>query len=96
MSELRGNTLRIRILQIITFYHKGFEISHVRLNNVIKLAGERANICKKRGSPHIFRHFYAVQCILNGIDSYTLSKLLGHSEISTNSVIYTHLKVLNL
>ncbi|WP_242069102.1 tyrosine-type recombinase/integrase [Cytobacillus firmus] len=53
------------------------------MNNVIKLAGERANICRKRSSPHIFRHFYAVQCILNGIDIYTLSKLLDHSEIST-------------
>lgn len=63
--------------------YKGGELSHVGLYNVIKEAGERAKIKGKRISPHSFRHFYAVQCILNGIDIYTLSKLLGHSEIRT-------------
>ena len=50
---------------------------------MIKEAGKRASIEDKRVSPHTFRHFFSVQCILNGIDIYTLSKLLGHSEIST-------------
>ncbi|HZG59895.1 MAG TPA: tyrosine-type recombinase/integrase [Anoxybacillus sp.] len=63
--------------------YKGDLISHVGLNNIIKEAGRRAGIKDKRVSPHTFRHFFAVQCILNGIDIYTLSKLLGHSDIST-------------
>ncbi|MEH6990591.1 tyrosine-type recombinase/integrase [Cytobacillus firmus] len=63
--------------------YKGSELSHVGLDNVIKLAGQRCCIDGKRVSPHTFRHFFAVQCILNGIDIFTLSKLLGHSDIST-------------
>jgi integrase/recombinase XerD len=63
--------------------YKGDLISHVGLDNVIKEAGRRTKIETKRVSPHTFRHFFSVQCILNGIDIYTLSKLLGHSELQT-------------
>ncbi|WP_313431172.1 tyrosine-type recombinase/integrase [Siminovitchia terrae] len=63
--------------------YKGDLLSHVGLDKVIKEAGRRAGIEDKRISPHSFRHFFAVQSILNGIDIFTLSKLLGHSEIST-------------
>ncbi|XCS12933.1 tyrosine-type recombinase/integrase [Aeribacillus pallidus] len=63
--------------------YKGDLMSHVGLDNIIKEAARRAEIKDKRVSPHTFRHFFAVQCILNGIDIYTLSKLLGHSDIST-------------
>jgi integrase/recombinase XerD len=63
--------------------YTGTDISHVGLDNIIKKAGKLAGIDNKRVSPHTFRHFFSVQCILNGIDIYTLSKLLGHSDIST-------------
>ncbi|MFC0271445.1 tyrosine-type recombinase/integrase [Metabacillus herbersteinensis] len=63
--------------------YMGTGLSHVALFNVIKEAGKRAGVEEKRVSPHTFRHYFSVQCILNGIDIYTLSKLLGHSEIST-------------
>ncbi|MEY9866614.1 integrase/recombinase XerD [Peribacillus sp. B2I2] len=63
--------------------YTGTDISHVGLDNIIKEAGKRARVENKRCSPHTFRHFFSVQCILNGIDIYTLSKLLGHSDIST-------------
>ena len=63
--------------------YTGNDISHVGLDNIIKEAGKRARITGKRVSPHTYRHFFSVQCILNGMDIYTLSKLLGHSEIST-------------
>lgn len=63
--------------------YTGSGISHVELDNIIKKAGKRAGILGKRISPHTFRHFYAVQCLLQGnIDVYSLSRLLGHSDIS--------------
>lgn len=63
--------------------YKGSEISHVGLDNIIKKAGKRAGVEDKRVSPHTFRHYFSVQCLLNSVDIYSLSKLLGHSEIST-------------
>ncbi|WHZ60024.1 tyrosine-type recombinase/integrase [Metabacillus hrfriensis] len=61
----------------------GTGISHVALDNIIKEAGRRAGIEGKRVSPHTFRHFYAVQCLTQGnIDVYSLSRLLGHSDIT--------------
>ncbi|MDO7487012.1 tyrosine-type recombinase/integrase [Peribacillus frigoritolerans] len=63
--------------------YKGTEISHVGLWNMIKKAGDMVGIDGKRLSPHTFRHFYSVQCLMAGIDIYSLSRLLGHSEVST-------------
>lgn len=64
----------------LTYTCKG--LSHVSLDNVVKIAGKRAGITGKRVSPHVFRHFYAVQCLTTGnIDIYSLSRLLGHGDI---------------
>ncbi|WP_203246308.1 tyrosine-type recombinase/integrase [Sporosarcina beigongshangi] len=64
--------------------YQGDALSHPGLYNAVKLAGERAGIEGKRVSPHTFRHFYSVQTLNSGnIDVYSLSRLLGHSEIST-------------
>ncbi len=63
--------------------YTGTGISHVALDNIIKEAGKRAGIAGKRISPHTFRHFYAVQCLTQGnMDVYSLSRLLGHSDVS--------------
>ncbi|WP_251667983.1 tyrosine-type recombinase/integrase [Sporosarcina sp. NCCP-2331] len=63
--------------------YQGDYLSHMSLDKIVKEAGRRAGIGGKRVSPHSFRHFYAVTCITNNIDVYTLSRLLGHSEIGT-------------
>ncbi|RFU70318.1 recombinase [Peribacillus saganii] len=62
--------------------YTGTGISHVGLDNVIKEAGKRASITGKRVSPHSFRHFFSVQSLTAGIDVYSLSRLLGHGDIS--------------
>lgn len=63
--------------------YTGGAMSHVAIHNIIKKAGLRAGVEGKRVSPHTFRHFYAVQSLINGnMDVYSLSRLLGHSEIS--------------
>ncbi|MDN3439961.1 tyrosine-type recombinase/integrase [Planococcus sp. APC 3900] len=61
----------------------GSGLSHVALDSVVKEAGKRAGVAGKRVSPHSFRHFYAVSCLNEGkMDVYSLSRLLGHSDIS--------------
>ena len=39
---------------------------------------------------HSLRHGYATEALRSGVDIYTISKLLGHEEISTTT-IYAHL-----
>jgi integrase/recombinase XerD len=62
--------------------YTGSGLSSVALYNIVAEAGERAGIHGKRVSPHTFRHFYAVQCLSQGMDVYSLSRLLGHADIS--------------
>nr|WP_154749587.1 tyrosine-type recombinase/integrase [Planomicrobium sp. YIM 101495] len=63
--------------------YQGRGLSHVALDSVVKQAGKRAGVEGKRVSPHTFRHFYAVQWLDNtNMDVYSLSRLLGHSDIS--------------
>jgi integrase/recombinase XerD len=50
---------------------------------VVKIAGERANVTRDiRISPHTIRHTYAQMMLLNGIDVYSLSRLLDHESIN--------------
>lgn len=39
--------------------------------------------------PHKLRHSYAVQMLEGGCDIFTLSKLLGHSDIKTTTIYLT-------
>jgi integrase/recombinase XerD len=63
--------------------YQGSGMSNVALYNVIVEAGKRAGIEGVRCSPHTFRHFYSIQSLLSGkLDIYSLSRLLGHGDIS--------------
>ncbi|MGX7595595.1 tyrosine-type recombinase/integrase [Planococcus plakortidis] len=63
--------------------YQGAGLSHVALDSVVKEAGKRAGVAKKKVSPHVFRHFYAVACLSEGgMDVYSLSRLLGHADVS--------------
>ena len=46
------------------------------------IAGEQAKVSDTiRCSPHTCRHWFAQSQIKNGIDVYSLSRLMGHSNI---------------
>lgn len=52
------------------------------VERVVKITGNKANVRKEiRCSPHTFRHYYAHKQLQNGLDVYSLSRLLGHSNI---------------
>ena len=55
------------------------------LNRSLKLWTKRAGIDKNL-TLHTARHSYATTLLSKGVDLYTVSKLLGHSEVSTTQI----------
>lgn len=62
---------------------RGKPLTVEAVERVVKIAGERAGITRViRISPHTIRHTYAQLMLQNGCDVYSLSRLLGHEDIS--------------
>lgn len=59
---------------------KAKKLTNSAIERLIKIAGQ--GIQDARVSPHTFRHFYAQIQLKNGMDIYTLSRLLGHEKVS--------------
>ena len=53
--------------------------------NIIRNKAKKANI-KKKVYPHLFRHMFAIRMLNNGVDIYSVSKVLGHSNLNTTSL----------
>jgi integrase len=62
-----------------------FEITYHKARNILKNWIKKADIHKNIGL-HNFRHTYSVLQLDNGTDIYTLSKMLGHKNISTTMI----------
>jgi integrase/recombinase XerD len=54
--------------------------------DAIQRAGQEAGIEGIRLSPHTFRHTFAKSYLANGGDIFSLSRLLGHSDVKTTEV----------
>ena len=58
-------------------------LSHSMISKIVKVAGEFAGVNKDiRVSPHTLRHTFSQQQLKNGLDIYSLSRILGHENIS--------------
>lgn len=52
------------------------------VERVVKLCGNESDVRTSiRCSPHTIRHYYAQNHLRNGLDIYTLSRLLGHESV---------------
>ncbi|UAC48602.1 DUF4352 domain-containing protein [Bacillus aquiflavi] len=57
-------------------------MSRSNVNKILRKAGKKAKVREEiRCSPHDCRHYFAQRQIKQGIDVYSLSRLLGHSNI---------------
>ena len=64
----------------------GRPLTTVAVERIVRIAGERAKVRKNiRCSPHTCRHFFSQAQLKNGNDVYSLSRLLGHSNIKTTN-----------
>lgn len=61
-----------------------------RVEQLLHIYTDMAGI-QKNVTPHVLRHSFASDLILNGADIYSTSRLLRHSNITTTQ-IYTHVK----
>lgn len=60
----------------------GRPLTNSAIERIVKLAGEQANISEEiRCSPHTCRHYFAQAQLKNGMDVYSLSRILGHDNI---------------
>jgi len=57
----------------------GEKMTRHAVQQMISKYGQRAGITKIRVSPHTFRHTFAKMWILNGGNTFSLQKILGHS-----------------
>lgn len=65
------------------------------LYRLIGKLGERAGLSKHLHT-HMFRHTFAVNALLKGVDIYLLQQLMGHSDITTTAqylhIVNAHIK----
>lgn len=64
----------------------GHKLHRSRINRILRYRSDNVKVRKEvRASPHDCRHYYAQAQIRNGIDMYSLSRLLGHYDASMTS-----------
>lgn len=90
---LSNQVLRL-LMELISEVKTHFDTSYVFVSNFgekynpnsfrrrMMIYKERAGI-KKRVSPHVLRHQFCRDYILNGGDIFTLQRIVGHADIST-------------
>lgn len=72
-----------RVPENVFLSRNGRPMTTEAIHRVIKIAGKAIGVSRDiRVSPHTCRHTFAQMQLKNGLDLYSLSRLMGHSSIS--------------
>lgn len=83
-ERIKNNYLKVSNLNydnyFLSFRYK--PLTNEAVERMIKICGEKAKVRNEiRCSPHDCRHYFAQAQLRNGLDVYSLSRLLGHEDI---------------
>lgn len=84
-ERIRNFYFKDKIVKVDNYFlsNTGKPLTIETIERVVREAGRRSNVRKEiRCSPHTIRHWYAQEQLRNGLDVYSLSRLLGHENIS--------------
>ncbi|SFU33936.1 integrase/recombinase XerD [Clostridium sp. DSM 8431] len=83
-ERIREAYLRDNILHYDNYFlsYRNKPLTGEAIERVVKIAGEKAKVNESiRISPHTCRHYFAQSQLRNGLDIYSLSRLLGHDSV---------------
>jgi integrase/recombinase XerD len=84
--QLRLKTLDGKRSSVVFCTRDGKHLSYRNAARDIKRFCERAGVSGGHVHPHSFRHYFACSYIRSGGDIYRLSRILGHTSISTTQL----------
>lgn len=82
LQELLTETRQYFDTNVLFVSNFGERLTPDGIRTNIKKYAKRAGL-RKTVSPHAFRRFYAKHSALNGMDLFSLQRILGHAELST-------------
>ena len=84
-ERMRESYFKDKILENNNYIlsRSGRPLTSVQVENIVRDCGKKAKVRDTvRCSPHTLRHYFSQANIRNGLDVYSTSRLLGHSNIN--------------
>ena len=84
-ERIREGYLKNNILHYDNYFlsYRNKPLTTEAVGRIVRLCGEKANVNKNiRCSPHTCKHYFAQAQLRNGLDVYSLSRLLGHENVT--------------
>ena len=80
INQYRPQPVTERVTRLFLSQY-GIPLTKSGIQQMLRRYGKRVGISGVRCSPHVFRHSFAKNYLLNGGDIFSLQKILGHSKM---------------